>query len=854
MDNDRRLTLPRWLSTRSIAGVAAALALVVVSLGGAFVTFEHHEKLEHAEQGVEQLARLLEDHGNRTFASLDLTLTTLDEALIASGHHASGHGPLLQHSAGGLPYLRSLSLIDRHGRVLASSVGHNLGAVVDLTRIPLPDTRQVDRLGSLVAGRDLGDAAASAAPPPGGHRRSFIPLVRRATGTHPGPDAGPLYLVAVINPDFFPNEQALVLGEPHLNAALSSTGGTLLTATEGIRRAQGTRLGDHRFFTHFLPDHESGGYLGAGLDGTKVITAFRVLRHRPLAVIVESDHAVVAAATTRIAAWTGAVCLAALLLIAAVARVAARSLRSHAAVHVALVSTREEHAASERRMRSLVESVQELIFRTDATGRVSFVNQRWEELSGRSIDSVLGLRFAQLCLPADRPHIDALFAAPARATAEPVVATVLGREGSPRTLEVSVAPVHGADGQIEGYAGFALDVTERQRARDALQAQLDFTARLIEICPTPLFVKDLQGRFINVNRAWLALMNLEPRQVLGRSSNELFAQDAGKHTDHDQVVLASSAPSRYDNHLARADGEERDTVVTKARYTDADGRAAGIIGSIVDVTEFREAERVTAEARDAAERANRAKSDFIATITHELRTPLQAIIGFSELGGDLARPHPELHEMFGDIHAGGQRMLTLVNGLLDLAKMESAGTALTLAAADLGQLTTLVVRELRPLAESRQLRFDLPDAAQPLPAVADGPRIQQVMRNVLANALRFAPQDSAIEIDARDLGPDGIEWSVRDHGPGIPEKERQTIFEAFVQSSRTRSGAGGTGLGLTICHRIMRAHGGRIEAYNAPGGGAVFRLWLPPRELPRPRATSRITVTADLDMLLEQGA
>ena len=851
MDNDRRLRLPRWLSTRSIAAAAATLALVVVSLGGAFVTFEHHEKLEHAEQGVEQLARLLEDHANRTFASLDLTLATLDEALAGSGHHVSGHGPLLQHSAAGLPYLRSLSMIDARGRVLASSAGNNLGAVLDLARVPLPDDRQVDRLGGLVPGRDLGDATVSSPPPPGGHRRSFIPLVRRASGAHAGPETGPLFLVAVINPDFFPNEHALVLDQPYLNAALCTTAGTLLTATEGIRRAQGARLADHPFFTRFLPDHESGGYVGDGLDGTKVITAFRVLRQRPLAVIVESDHAVVAAATTRIAAWTGAVCLAALLLIAAVARVAARSLRSHAAVHVALVSTREEHAASERRMRSLVESVQELIFRTDATGRVSFVNQRWEQLSGRRIDSVVGLRFAQLCLPVDRPHIDALFATPARATAEPVTASVLGREGCARTLELSVAPVHGADGRVEGFAGFALDVTERQRARDALQAQLDFTARLIEICPTPLFVKDLQGRFINVNRAWLALMNLQHKQVLGRTSEELFSQDAGKHTDQDKAVLASSAPSRYENHLVRADGEERDTVVTKARYTDADGRPAGIIGSIVDVTEFREAERVTTEARDAAERANRAKSDFIATITHELRTPLQAIIGFSELGGDLARPHAELHEMFGDIHAGGQRMLTLVNGLLDLAKMESAGTALTLAPTDLGQLTALVVRELRPLAESRRLHFELPDPARPLPAVADGTRIQQVMRNVLANALRFAPPDSALEVDARDLGPDGIEWSVRDHGPGIPEQERQTIFEAFVQSSRTRSGAGGTGLGLTICHRIMRAHGGRIEAYNAPDGGAVFRLWLPARDLPRARTTSRITVTADLDPLLE---
>jgi hypothetical protein len=102
-----------------------------------------------------------------------------------------------------------------------------------------------------------------------------------------------------------------------------------------------------------------------------------------------------------------------------------------------------------------------------------------------------------------------------------------------------------------------------------------------------------------------------------------------------------------------------------------------------------------------------------------------------------------------------------------------------------------------------------------------------VVRNVLANAIRFAPPGSCIEIQAR-TGHEGGAWlAVRDHGPGIPNDELDTIFEAFVQSSRTRDGSGGTGLGLTICRKIMRAHGGRIEAANADGGGALISLWLP---------------------------
>jgi signal transduction histidine kinase len=284
----------------------------------------------------------------------------------------------------------------------------------------------------------------------------------------------------------------------------------------------------------------------------------------------------------------------------------------------------------------------------------------------------------------------------------------------------------------------------------------------------------------------------------------------------------------YPNRLQRNDGEQRDTVVTKVRFTEGDGQAVGIIGSIIDVTEFREAERVTREARDAAERANQAKSDFIANISHELRTPLQSIIGFSELGRSLAEAQPDFEEMFDDIHAGGQRMLKLVNGLLDVSKMDSSVGSLALRRCDLIPLAAAVVKELGPLAVQRDLRIDLRSAMPGLAADVDAFRLQQVLRNVLANAMRFAPQGSAIEISGHERGADGVELQIRDHGPGIPPEELETIFDAFVQSSLTQDGSGGTGLGLTICRKIMSAHGGQIVASNANDGGAIFCLQLPP--------------------------
>jgi signal transduction histidine kinase len=185
--------------------------------------------------------------------------------------------------------------------------------------------------------------------------------------------------------------------------------------------------------------------------------------------------------------------------------------------------------------------------------------------------------------------------------------------------------------------------------------------------------------------------------------------------------------------------------------------------------------------------------------------------------------------MFGDIHASGQRMLALVNDLLDVSRIESSVGTLHLERGDMRGPVREVMRELEPLAAKRSVH--LADALPPTPMQAklDPLRFQQVVRNVLANAIRFSPQDSLIDIEA-DVTETG-DWrlSIADRGPGIPEDELEGVFEAFVQSSRTKDGSGGTGLGLAISRTIMQAHGGRISARNREGGGSVFEIVLPAR-------------------------
>jgi PAS domain S-box-containing protein len=408
---------------------------------------------------------------------------------------------------------------------------------------------------------------------------------------------------------------------------------------------------------------------------------------------------------------------------------------------------------------------------------------------------------------------------------------LLGPAGEVRQFEVAVVPLRAGDA-IVGFAGSAMDVTAQHTAQMQLQAQLAFTELLLEVMPLPLATLDPAGRYLAVNQAWEDFTGRHRERVVGERASDLQPlAEARPGEGQDDELLQRGGRIRYDASAIHRDGTRRDLAMTKAAVPGSDGRPAGILVAFMDVTEFRQAERATREARDAAEEASRAKTEFVANISHELRTPLQSIIGFSELGLMRSREQPRLGAMFGDIQAAGQRMLALVNDLLDVAKIESTVGTFHLERTDVRSLVRDVVGELEPLIASRRLRTEIELSEGPLVAKVDPLRFQQVIRNVLANSIRYSPEGAQLLVRG-DIDPADhrIHIEVCDRGPGIPPAELEKIFEAFVQSSKTKDGSGGTGLGLAICRKIVEAHGGEIHAENNPDGpGAIFHIRLPAR-------------------------
>jgi PAS domain S-box-containing protein len=724
----------------------------------------------------------------------------------------------------GLPFLRSLAVVDARGRVLASSVPRDAGVVIEPHRLGAWPAIDRDRLGPFVPGRTLADVARQGAAVPAAV--GFVPLLRGMVLR----GGEPALLVALVNPDAFANQLELTVADRLGGAALTSFDGMLLAATASLPIAPGAVLGQHPVFRDYLPSREHATYLGAGVRPDEQLVAFRVSRSRPLVVLVEHPHAAVDVAWQQGFRPFAAVGVVVVLAVLVMTLLATRSLRAREAARAQLDQAQAEVARRERELSVTIRSVQDLIFRTDEHGAITFVNERWQAIGGDAARAAIGRHLKELVLPEQRPAVQTLFSPDSRVAVRQAQLTVPGA-GAERTrhFDVAVVPlVHGE--RIVGFAGSAADVTDRVVAQQKLQTQLEVSALMLEISPLPLSMLDTLGRYLSVNQAWEDFTGRRREDVIGQAAaSYLGAEEAALHNAHDRELLHGGGRVAYEASVRHRDGSRRDAMLVKVAVPGDDGKPAGILVVLMDVSEFRAAERATRDARDAAEEASRAKSEFIANISHELRTPLQSILGFSELGLVRGRQHEKLASMFADIHASGQRMLALVNDLLDVSKIESTVGTFHLERTDLRTLVREVAREIDPLLAGRQLRLDLKLSELPLVAKVDPMRFQQVVRNVLANAIKFSPFHGVIELSGETTPAGEIRIGIADQGPGIPVDEIERVFEAFVQSSLTKDGSGGTGLGLAICRKIIEAHGGRIHAENRPGGGAVFLIHLPAR-------------------------
>jgi signal transduction histidine kinase len=272
--------------------------------------------------------------------------------------------------------------------------------------------------------------------------------------------------------------------------------------------------------------------------------------------------------------------------------------------------------------------------------------------------------------------------------------------------------------------------------------------------------------------------------------------------------------------------------------------ATRVMAVLSDVSEIVKREKLLREkeewhsaslklAMEAAEAANIAKSEFLANMSHELRTPMHAISSFAKLGLGKSSdaPREKLQRYFENIDGSAVRLNRLLNDLLDLAKIEAGKMTYSFEKQDIGALLRRSLTEFEAMARDRGVSLDAGFGSKDAMAEVDSVRMQQVFANLLSNAIKFSPSGATVTIrlaaGSTGSGQDGIAITFADQGVGIPPDELEQVFDKFVQSSKTKTGAGGTGLGLPITREILAAHNGRICASNRPDGGAEFKVVLP---------------------------
>ncbi|HEU5046661.1 MAG TPA: ATP-binding protein [Rickettsiales bacterium] len=224
------------------------------------------------------------------------------------------------------------------------------------------------------------------------------------------------------------------------------------------------------------------------------------------------------------------------------------------------------------------------------------------------------------------------------------------------------------------------------------------------------------------------------------------------------------------------------------------------------------------EAKRRAEEASEAKSEFLRNMSHEFRTPLHAILSFSSYGLSECTDemNHEIRRYFEQIYKGSERLGNLVNEVLDFAQLEKGSQTFVMHRADLRELASHACEVVAPLIKEKKLMLHIEQHKEPVPVICDHAKIEQVITNLLSNAIKFTPPDKKIVVRTQVISNMAM-LSVVDQGIGIPEGEKDAIFESFRQSSRTNTGTGGTGLGLAICKKIIEMHRGKIWAENNAG-------------------------------------
>ncbi len=423
---------------------------------------------------------------------------------------------------------------------------------------------------------------------------------------------------------------------------------------------------------------------------------------------------------------------------------------------------------------------------------------------------------------------------------------VQDRDG--RWHELSIHPYRTLDNETDGAVLVLVNIDQSKRAAEAVKASRDYAEAIVETVHEPLIVLDAQLRTVTANRAFHELFETNSDQAAGQSLFDLNNSQwelPGLRAVLEAVLKGDDRVKDFevDREFERLG---RKVLLLNARCMPSQaGAPLQVLLSISDVTAHRRLEEERAgllaqseAARKEAEVANRAKDEFLATLSHELRTPLNPIIGFSQMLRRGKCDPAQTAQGLEAIERSGKLLAQLIEDMLDISRIIAGKLRVSMRQIDLAPVLGAAIEAVEGLAQAKSIHIELICAPAP-PVIADPTRMQQVVWNLLTNAIKFTPEGGRVEVRLEGIDA-GIRITVSDTGIGIPSEFLPRIFERFVQadSSRTRV-QGGLGLGLYLVHSLVEMHSGTITAQSkGEGQGSVFVIEMPAAPLPAPPAAT----------------
>jgi PAS domain S-box-containing protein len=460
------------------------------------------------------------------------------------------------------------------------------------------------------------------------------------------------------------------------------------------------------------------------------------------------------------------------------------------------------------------------------------------------------------------PGFEALVFKASRGIEDIYELTYIRKDGSRFPAVVSVTALRDAEGGVIGYLLIGTDNTARQQVEEE-RAKLDqrlrdqqfYTRSLLESNIDALMTTDPRGIITDVNRQTEALTGCTRDELIGAPFKNYFTEpgraEVGIHR-----VLNEGRVTNYELTARARDGTLTVVSYNATTFHDRDRRLQGVFGAARDMTELKRFEQTLQQKNLELEGASRMKSEFLANMSHELRTPLNAIIGFSEVlkDGLMGELTDQQRGFIGDIFGSGKHLLSLINDILDLSKVEAGKMTLDLEPVQVSSLFANSLSIIREKAAARRIRLSM-EADDALGSIdVDARKVKQIVYNLLSNAVKFTVEGGHVTLRARrvpraDVGlPSGpwvgrtfplvaesefaefLEIGVTDSGIGIPPEGLDRLFKPFSQiDSGLARRFEGTGLGLAMVKLLAELHGGAVCVESAVGEGSRFTVWLPLR-------------------------